>query len=207
MKMHGLVSRISTLGLGLVLCLQGAAGCGGDDDGGGDTAAGTEGTGSGTGSGTTPSTMSNTSAPGTSGMDASASGDDVVDDTSDTMPPTTGDPTTGGPTTGDPTTGGPATGDDSTGDPTTGGAAGVCDPDGDDDACAECVKSMCCTELEACAADVDCTCFQDCVELNPGQLGAFQCSMDCNVMLFGEGPTADLVGCSSGQATCGPVCV
>ena len=187
-----------------ILSALAAAGCPASDDGGGDTGAATEGTGASTG-GTPSTTMSTTATtPGDDGMDASASGDDMVDDTADSMPPATSDATTGDPTTGDPT-GDPTTGDPTTGDPTTGGNnAGPCEVDAMDDECAMCVKTNCCAQLEACEMDAGCTCFQDCVEMNPGAVGAIGCGGECDVMLFGEGVTADLVGCSSAPPCAAP---
>lgn len=89
---------------------------------------------------------------------------------------------------------------------TTTGSADVCAPEAADDECGMCVKSMCCTELEACDADPEglCQCFQDCAEMNPGVAGAIQCGMDCEVNPLGAGPTGDLASCS--QAGC-PVCL
>lgn len=182
-----------------------AAGCPASDDGGADTGAATEAT-AGTTGGSTPTTMSTSATtPGDDGMSGTDAGDDVVDDTADTMQPTTSDPTTGGPATGDASTGDASTGDASTGDPTTGGNnAGPCEPDALDDECAMCVKTNCCTQLEACGMDAGCTCFQDCVEKNPGVAGAIACGGECNVMIFGEGATADLVGCSSAPPCAAP---
>lgn len=146
------------------------AGCPASDDG-------TVDGGSDTGS-TTPTTSATTMPEG--------------DDTSGTMQPTTGTPTTGDPATGD-----GSSGEGSGGEGSGESDGGMCDPAADDDECATCVKTSCCAQLEACAEDAACTCFQDCVEMNPGVRGAIGCGGDCNVMIFGEGPTADLVGCSS----------
>jgi hypothetical protein len=181
-----------------------AAGCPASDDGGADTGAATEAT-AGTTGGSTPTTMSTSgTTPGDDAVSAADSDDDVVDDTADTMPPATSDPTTGDASTGD-ATGDASTGDASTGDASTGGNnAGPCEPDPLDDECATCVKTNCCTQLEACGMDVGCTCFQDCVEKNPGVAGAIACGGECDVMIFGEGATADLVGCSSAPPCAAP---
>jgi hypothetical protein len=144
-----------------------AVGCPASDDGTGDT----------TGS-TAPATMG-TTAPG-SGDDGSAD-DDSADATTDATPPATSNATGGGPMTGD------DAGDD----------GGQCELDAMDDECATCVKTTCCAQLEACEQDAGCTCFQDCVEMNPGAQGAVACGGECDVVIFGEGVTAELVGCSS----------
>ena len=54
----------------------------------------------------------------------------------------------------------------------TGGGGATCSPEAGDNSCITCMKTNCCAELLACAADADCsgtngegelTCFQDCV--------------------------------------------
>lgn len=77
-------------------------------------------------------------------------------------------------------------------------------------ACAMCVEDQCADELEACALDADCTCFQDCAAMNPGIAGALACASaeNCDIpiaelMMMGT-PVGDVAVCT--QDNC-PKCV
>lgn len=145
----------------------GLSACAGDDSGT-TTASNATTTGNGT-----------TASPGT-GTDSPATGTDP--DTTADPPGTTGDPGT----TADP----PGT----TGEPpgTTGEPPGTT---GELDACGMCVQDNCADELAACDMDPGCACFQECVQMNPGAVGAIACAGRCGVGI-GDGPTGDLVSCS-----------
>lgn len=123
-----------------------------------------------------------------------------ADSTSATTDPATTDaPTTDAATTD------PATTDAPTSDGPTAGNAGPCEPEGDDDECAMCVKGMCCDELEACESDPtgQCQCFQACVEMNPGPAGASACQKECETE--GSKTVPALINCSA--TTCADPCL
>jgi hypothetical protein len=82
------------------------------------------------------------------------------------------------------------TGDgDGDGDGDTG--VGPCDPEPGDVACTTCLKQQCCPEMEACAADMACACFVDCVL--EGQGNAFECYDFCDA--GNNAPTNDVTAC------------
>lgn len=111
------------------------------------------------------------------------------------------DPTGVDPTGVDPT-GVDPTGVDPTGMDPTGGNMDVCAPEPGGDVCQECVKAMCCDQLEACVADIDnprpgqgCNCFQECVANGGAPVG--DCDGQCNVNVFNPGsPTGALGACT-----------
>ena len=177
-----MLRTISTLTLGLLVL----TGCPGDDTGTtvGETSAGT------TTAGSTTTESAETNPPGTTTVvdSESADGTTVSADTTDGPVSTTEPGTTTDGTTTEPGT---------TTDETTTGMGGACEPDAADDECATCVKENCCPALEACNADPDCTCFQECAQKNPGIPGALQCGMDCGVNPLDAGtPTGQLAGCT-----------
>lgn len=144
----------------------------------------------------------------------SACGDDNSDtattDNNATTAPTTGADSSGGQATDPGTTTDAATTDVATTEPTTTdepatGGGEACAPADDDDACATCVKDMCCDELEACAADPsgECQCFQACVETMPGAAGVQTCNKKCAPE--GSDISGALVTCSATR--CGEPCL
>lgn len=173
----------STLTLGLLIL----SGCPGDDTG--DTAAS---------AGTTTDNPPGTTTDNPPGTTIGSADTTEGPATTDTPASTTDEP---GTTTDEPET---------TGDDTTTGAGEVCAPAPEDDECGTCVKDMCCAALEACQMDADCTCFQDCAEMNPGIAGALLCAdgAHCDIpifelMMMGT-PVGDLAVCT--QNSC-PVCL
>ncbi len=128
----------------LVLGLA-AFGCGDDGAGGGGTetesATGTGSTGDVSATNPTMTTMTTNSTQGMTG----------------TTDPTTGDPTTGVDSTGAPATdtGTPAT---DTGTPTGGGME-----------CEMCIEMQCGDQVAACAGDMDCACWIDCINMGNDQ--------------------------------------
>ncbi len=77
----------------------------------------------------------------------------------------------------------------------------VCSANPTDSPCTACSKTYCCTQLETCWGDPDCSCFMNCAATNPD---VFACGAQCGVDLFAPGPVADVVSCSgtSCMGTC-----
>jgi hypothetical protein len=96
------------------------------------------------------------------------------------------------PTDADPTTDG--------GETTTDPMPSACDPADGDTACDTCVKTMCCPQVEVCAADMGCWCIAQCV----GDGGdGMACSKTCGVEATPPG-AAELGGCAA--LACGGSC-
>ena len=99
---------------------------------------------------------------------SSSTGDDSASGTSSGSTGGSAGSSTG--TTGGSSTGGATTGTDTgTGTGTTGGA----------NACEACVQEKCATEVEACAADQVCACWQECF-MQPGSTEE-SCTMECGM--------------------------
>jgi hypothetical protein len=112
-----------------------------------------------------------TDADGTTGVNDASSGADSLG-TSTTMPV---DPTT------------------DSGETTTDPMPSACDPADGDTACDTCVKTMCCPQVEVCAADMGCWCIAQCV----GDGGdGMACSGMCGVEATPPG-AAELGGCAA----------
>jgi hypothetical protein len=151
-----MLRTLSTLTLGLLVL----TGCPGDDTG--TTNGGTAGS---TSAGSSTTESAETNPPGTTAGDTA---DTSVNPDTTVSPDSTDGPGTMGTTeTPGETTEAPGTSEDS-------GTAGV-------DECGMCVQESCPDELAECMMDVDCTCFQDCAQMNPGQAGAITCAMECGV--------------------------
>ena len=171
----------STLTVGFILALTG---CPGDD--------GTPPAGSGD-----STTAGDPSTSTTNPMMTTVSMTTVVDPDTTAGMTTVVDPTPGMTTEVDPTVVDPTGVDPTAGE--TDPPMGVCDPDPMGEACQECVKAMCCDQLEACVADGDatmgCNCFQDCVANGGAPVG--ECDGMCMVNVFDPGsPTGALGGCT-----------
>jgi hypothetical protein len=68
---------------------------------------------------------------------------------------------------------------DGDGDPGDGdGDAGVCAAEADDDACDTCTKTNCCADLNMCAADADCLCVTECIDMGGDSA---TCHTDCSL--------------------------
>ncbi len=175
---------ISTLTVGFLLLLTG---CPGDDSGTTGASAGSTGSTGGT-STTSPATteVDTTEGPATTAMTGSTTNSTTPGSTTDEPGSTTDEPgTTSGESSGD------------TGSPE------ICNPDPADDACAMCVKDMCCDELDGCNNDPSggCQCFQECIQ-EMGGAAAFTCQNMCMVNFMDPmSPTGQLAGCT--QQNCG----
>lgn len=88
---------------------------------------------------------------------------------------------------------------DTTGAMPSGGV--VCSASPTDLPCTACTKTNCCTQLEACWTDTDCSCFMQCAATNPD---VFACGAQCGVDLFAPGLAGDVVSCSA--TSCGGSC-
>lgn len=69
----------------------------------------------------------------------------------------------------------------------------VCSANPTDLPCTACSKTYCCTQLETCWGDPDCSCFMNCAATSPD---VFACGTQCGVDLFAPGPVGDVVSCS-----------
>ncbi len=174
--------------------------CNGDDgsSGGGSD---TETSGGSGGSGSTGASTGNASTSGTSQGSASATGTTSAGSSTSGGGSSTsggGSSTSGG---GSSTSGGGSStsgGGSSTsgGGSTTGG--GMCDPGPNPDICTQCVAMHCCQEATACEADVNCTCWVDCINNGGGQT-------ECGMMCGAPGQVFfDIVSCV--QQNCGQQC-
>jgi len=79
------------------------------------------------------------------------------------------------------------------------GDADVCEAAPNDTTCITCTKQACCPELEACFADVACTCAFQCLALGGN---ALTCQSDCNA---NNDVSNDALTC--GQDNCLAQCV
>lgn len=85
----------------------------------------------------------------------------------------------------------------------TGGSGGdICAPDGMDDECAACTKEMCCAELTTCEANPDCACLVQCVNaMGMGNGGVPACLTECMLQGLPDG-ALELSACSMGCDAC-----
>ena len=91
-------------------------------------------------------------------------------------------------------------GDGDTGDGDGDGDLGVCAPADTDTLCEACVKDSCCAQVEACDANLACTCLVECLGDGGTQQ---QCNQACGVMGINQ-PFNQLTICSG--TNCGVEC-
>lgn len=92
-------------------------------------------------------------------------------------------------------------GDDEQGSGSGGDAASLCEPTAEDDTCTACLKTNCCSELEACFSDSACGSFYTCMQ----ELNDIGTCLGMNPDVDLTGPELANIGACS-DSTCGGEC-